>query len=93
LFKQAIVAMSPTAPVFRYIPKANCKDGEAPFNECKTLKSVTTPISKLKESNWHVLKGKGVFPTQKASPSKVVRAPLTGFVVFSKGSLQEEGVL
>jgi len=37
-----------------------------------------------------VLIGKGVLPTHKASQSKEVRAPLTGFVVSSKGSLQEE---
>jgi len=37
-----------------------------------------------------VLKGKGVLPTHKASQNKVVRAPLVGFVMSSKGSLQEE---
>jgi len=37
-----------------------------------------------------VLKGKGVLPTHKASQSKVVKGHLTGFVVSSKGSFQEE---
>ena len=37
-----------------------------------------------------MLKDKGVLPTHKASQSKVTRAPLTGFVMSSKGSLQEE---
>ena len=68
LFKQALVTTSPTAPVFRYIPKSRRKDGEAPFSECTTLKSVTKPISKLKETDWHVLKGKGVISTHKAKP-------------------------
>jgi len=40
-----------------------------------------------------VLKGKGVLPTHKASQSKVTRAPLAGFVMSSKGSLQEEADL
>jgi len=31
-----------------------------------------------------------MLPTHKASQSKVVRAPLAGFVVSSQGSLQEE---
>ena len=93
LFKQAVVTTSPTAPVFRYIPKSRRKDGEAPFRECTTLKSVTKPISKLKETDWHVLKGKGVLPAHKASQSKVDRSNLAGFVVSSKGSLQEEADL
>jgi len=37
-----------------------------------------------------VLKGKGVLPTHKPNQSNVVRAPLTGFIVSSKGSHQEE---
>jgi len=67
LFKQAVVATSPAAPIFTYIPKSHRKDGEAPFSECTTLKSVTKPISNLKETDWHVLKGKGILPTHKAS--------------------------
>jgi len=47
LFKQAVVATSPTVPIFRYIIKSRHKDGEAPFNECTTLESVTKPIKKL----------------------------------------------
>ena len=31
LFKQAVVTTSPTAPVFKYIPKSRRKDGEAPL--------------------------------------------------------------
>ena len=54
-----------------------------------TLKSVTKPISKLKETDWHVLNGKGVLLTHKASQSKVTRAPLAGFILSSKGSLQK----
>ena len=80
-------------PIFRYIIKSRHKDGEAPFSECTTPKSVTKPISKLKETDWHVLKGKGVLPAHKASQSKVARSPLAGFVVSSKGSLQEEADL
>jgi len=37
-----------------------------------------------------VLKGKGVLPTHKVSQSKMIKVPLVGFVVSSKGSLQEE---
>ena len=37
-----------------------------------------------------MLKDKGILPTHRASQSKVVRAPLVGFVMSSKGSLQEE---
>jgi len=51
LFKQAVVATSPAASVFRYIPKSRRKDGKAPFSECTTLESVTKPISKLKETD------------------------------------------
>jgi len=40
-----------------------------------------------------VLKGKGVLPAHKTSQSKVVKTPLAGFVVSSKGSLQEEADL
>ena len=90
LFTQAVVATRPAASVFRYILKSCRKDGEAPFSECTTLDSVTKPISKLKETDWHVLKGKGMLPTHKASQSKVVRAPLADFLVSSKGSLHEE---
>jgi len=90
LFKQAVVATSPAAPVFRCIPRSHCKDGEASFSECTTLESITKHISDLKETDWHVLKGKGMIQTHKASQSKVVKAPLVGFVVSSKGSLQEE---
>jgi len=87
LFKQAVVTMGPTAPVFKYIPKSHRKEDETPFSECTTLEGVTKHINKLKETDSHVLKGKGVLPTYKASQSKVVKAPLTGFVVSSKGSL------
>jgi len=87
LFKQAVVATSPALPVFGYIPKSHHKDGEAPFSECTTLESVNKPINKLNETDWHVLRGKGVLPTHKASQSKVVRAPLMSFVMSSKGSL------
>jgi len=90
LFKQAMVATSTVALVFRYIPKSHHKDGEAPFSECTTLKSVTKPIIKLKETDWHTLKGKGVLPSHKAGQSKVVGAPVAGFVMSSKGSLEEE---
>jgi len=37
-----------------------------------------------------VLKGKGVLATHKASQRKMVRARLAGFIMSSKGSLQEE---
>jgi len=90
LFKQATVATSTAALEFRYIPKSRHKDSEAPFSECTTLESVTKPISKLKETDWHVLKGKGVLLIHKASQSKLVRAPLVSFVISSKGSPQEE---
>ena len=86
-FKQAIFTVSPVVPVFRYFPKSHRKDVEAPFSESTTLESTTKPISKLKEIDWHILKGKGVLPTHKAIQSKVVRTPLDGFVVSSKGSL------
>ena len=67
LFKQAVVATNPAVLVFEYIPKSHRNDGEAPFSECTTLDSVSKLISKLKETNWHVLKGKGVLSTYKAS--------------------------
>ena len=69
------------------------KDGGAPFSECTTLESITKPIGKLKETDWHVLKGKGVLLTYKTSQSKVVRAPFAGFILSLKGSLREEGDL
>jgi len=87
LFTQVVVGIRPAVLVFRYIPKFRWKDGEAPFSECTTLESVTKPIGKLKETDWHVLKGKGVLPTHKASQSKMVRALLAGFIMSSKGSL------
>ena len=90
MFKQATVATSTAALEFRYIPKSRHKDSEAPFSECTTLESVTKPISKLKETDWHVLKGKGVLLIHKASQSKLVKAPLVSFILSSKGSLEEE---
>jgi len=63
LSKQAVVTTSSAVPVFKYIPKSRWKDGEAPFSECITLKSMTKPISKLNEIDWHMLKGKGVLLT------------------------------
>ena len=80
-------------PVLRYIPKSHRKDDEAPFSECTAPESITKPIHKIKETDWHVLEGKGVLPTHKATPSKVAKAPLASFVMSSKGSLQEEADL
>jgi len=93
LFKQAIVRISPTESVSSYIPKFHRKDGETPFSEFTTLESVTKPISKLKENDRHVLKGKGVLPIHNASQSKLVSGPLTDFIMSSNGSLQEEADL
>jgi len=68
-------------------------DSEAPFNKCTTLESVTKPIRKFKETDYRILGDKGVLPTHNVSESRVARTPLSGFVVSSKGSLQEESDL
>ena len=67
--------MSPVTPIFRYIPKSCRKDGEAPFSECTTLKSATKPISKLKETDWHALKGKVYFQLIKMAKAKWLELP------------------
>ena len=92
-FKRAVVATKPEAPVFRYVPKSRCKEGEVSFSKCITLESATKPISKFKETDYRILRHKGVLLTHNASKSTVARAPLSGFVVSSKGSLQEESDL
>jgi len=86
-FKMVVVATKPEAPVFRYIPKSRRKEGEAPFSKCTTLESATKTISKFKETNYRILGDKGVLPTHNTSKSRVAKAPLSGFIVSSKGSL------
>jgi len=85
--------MNPTVPVSRYIRKSHRKNGEALFSKCTTFESTTKHISKFKDTDCRILGDKGVLTTHKASQSRVARAPLSGFVVSCKGSLQEESDL
>ena len=73
--KQAIVRTTPTLPVFKYIPKSHCEDGESLISECSALKSITKPISNFKVIDSHVLENKGVLPPYKSSQTKVAGAP------------------
>jgi len=86
-FKKVVVAVNPAVVVFWYISKSRCKDGEASFSKCTTLESTTKPISKCKETDYHILREKDVLPTHKTSQSRVARASLYGFAISSKGSL------
>ena len=92
-FKKVVVAINPAASVFIHIPKSHCKNGEALFSKCTTFESTTKHISKFKDTDCRILGDKGVLTTHKASQSRVARAPLSGFVVSCKGSLQEESDL
>jgi len=83
--KKVIVATNPAAVVFRYIPKSCCRDDEASFSTCTTLKSTTKPISKFKKTSCHILGDKCVLPTDKASQSRVVRAPSLWLCYFFQG--------
>ena len=86
----ANVVTNPAVSVIRYIPKSRRKDGESPFAECTNPKGSTKVERKFDDASWHILKEKGVISIHKVSPSKLTKAPLSGFVVFSNGSFQDE---
>ena len=79
--KQIIITAKPVALVFRYIPKSHRKDSESPFSECTISQNTTKADMKFKETNWHILKAKGVLPVYKT------KASLPNLIAYSKGSL------
>lgn len=84
---------NPAALVLRYIPKSRCKNGESPFAKYTNPKGSTKVERKVDEASWLFLKERGVLSVHRANPSKLAKVSLPGFVVSSKGSLQEQSEL
>ena len=77
-------------PIPRYIPKSQRKDDEFSFSECLIPKRTTKANDNHTVVGLGCPKKNGVLSVHKAQYSKLTKAPLPGFIVSSKGLLQEE---
>ena len=88
--KQVVVSTNHMPPVLRYVPKARCKEEEAPFSGFIIGNTGGKAINKDNGANLNTLKESITLPTQNIYQLKVSRPFLPRFVSYSKTLLDEE---
>ena len=66
---------SSSAPILRYIPKSQRKEGESPFAECQDSKLEGNVEKKVDALALQDLKSKTIFPLAKGKKNKIIKSP------------------
>ncbi|XP_074293322.1 uncharacterized protein LOC141620315 [Silene latifolia] len=85
--KKVTPNMPKAMPIFKYVPKSKCKNGEAPFTEYTPREEASTSTRTINEDNLQTLKEKLIVLVTRTDCLVTSKQPLPG---FTKGLMKED---